>query len=335
MSDDTPQDYYNNTLLLEADIEEEIVALQQQVERKHSTRSSVLALPSSIARECMVPLSKVAFTPGRLVHTNEFSVLVEEGSGSGSGSGGVREWMSHTETAAFLEKDIARVEGDVAQLQEYLRVRRGQSSSSSSTVSGSSSNTVSGSSSSSGDASGTVTREKKVEVEKKKKSSVAWSDREAPPASKEEVDSAEEYVPFAEEIPPSISSVVDQDSDDDDDEWATGPGAGSSGGSNEGFEIREFCDDEGNVLDGQIVDLSKELSNLKTEQEEAKKKHSGSAPEGIDNMINELDQKLNVPTTAVDLDVSCSRIVSMIWKYYVSHCIVFICLFLSSKMPSL
>ena len=241
--------------------------------------------------------------------------------------------MSHTETAAFLEKDIARVEGDVAQLQEYLRVRRGQSSSSSSSVS--SSSTVSGSSSSSGDASGTVMREKKVEVEKKKKSSVAWTDREAPPASKEEVDSAEEYVPFAEEIPPSISSVVDQDSDDDDDEWATGPGAGSSGSSNEGFEIREFCDDVGNVLDGQIVDLSKELSNLKTEQEDAKKKNSGSAPEGIDNMINELDQKLNVPTTAVELDVSCSRIVSMIWKYYVSHCIVFICLFLSSKMPSL
>lgn len=68
---ETTQHYYKNSLLLEADIEEEMQSLQEEIDRKEKTIQDIMNLPKKIAYDCMVPLSKVAFTPGRMVHTNE------------------------------------------------------------------------------------------------------------------------------------------------------------------------------------------------------------------------------------------------------------------------
>lgn len=104
MTDDekTAQHYYKNSLLLEADIEEEMQSLTEEIERKRKTMADILDLPKKISHECMVPLSKVAFTPGRMVHTNEFSVQVDSKTGA-------REWMSHVEAADYLRSETERM----------------------------------------------------------------------------------------------------------------------------------------------------------------------------------------------------------------------------------
>ena len=45
----------------------------------HSLDKLLETLPDNRVRECMVPISKVAFCPGRLIHTNEITALLGDG----------------------------------------------------------------------------------------------------------------------------------------------------------------------------------------------------------------------------------------------------------------
>ena len=45
----------------------------------HSLDKLLETLPDDRVRECMVPISKVAFCPGRLIHTNEITALLGDG----------------------------------------------------------------------------------------------------------------------------------------------------------------------------------------------------------------------------------------------------------------
>lgn len=82
-------------------------ALVRELEELKSTRDKVLELPRKIRRPVMVPLSKVAFLAGDLVHTNEFCI----------GKAGIDDpdaWMSHVDAAAELQ---ARIDAIDAQLR--------------------------------------------------------------------------------------------------------------------------------------------------------------------------------------------------------------------------
>jgi prefoldin subunit 5 len=290
---DVTASYYKNSLLLETDIIEEIQTLTEEIERKEKTIEDVLNLPNKLSYDCLVPLSKVAFSPGRLIHTNEFSVQV-------GGESGVRQWMSHVDAADFLRGEITRLRGDITELQNYSIERHRQ-----------------------GQGQGQV-----QDAEIKTGERINLSETVAKPRSpldssattvagkekkKEEVG---EYSPFAEELGCG-SSGCDNESDEEDEEddeegWRTS----TEGVSGEGFEIREYCDQDGNVLDGQVVDLSAELTQLQTEQQQGKTKQQPSAGEGgasgggdsdSDNLFKDINDKLNVPSSSsgpAELDVS-------------------------------
>ena len=62
--------------------------IESDIDRKHWNKvksqyeqlDKILeSLPDKRVHKCMVPLSKVAFCPGRLVHTNEITVLLGDG----------------------------------------------------------------------------------------------------------------------------------------------------------------------------------------------------------------------------------------------------------------
>jgi hypothetical protein len=56
----------------------------------------VLHLPEEVSRPCLVPLTKVGFTHGRLIHTNEFHISNEQDEITGV--------LSHTQAAAYLRE---------------------------------------------------------------------------------------------------------------------------------------------------------------------------------------------------------------------------------------
>lgn len=51
-----------------------------------------------------VPLSKVGFMPGKIIHTNEFCVCMQNGK---------KDWMSYVEAANHVRKEIDRLESDM------------------------------------------------------------------------------------------------------------------------------------------------------------------------------------------------------------------------------
>ena len=61
----------------------------------------ILVLPDKISHEILVPLSSVAFTSGKLIHTNEF--LVPDNNKQDNEIGGV--WMSHKEAASWIRRN--------------------------------------------------------------------------------------------------------------------------------------------------------------------------------------------------------------------------------------
>lgn len=233
---------YKSALLLEADLEEEIDSLSLSMTKKKEMMEKLLRLPEKISYDCLVPLSKVAFTPGRLIHTNEFNLEVESGE---------RQWMSHVEAANEMEKKMTKIREETSVLKSLLHQSRGR----------------------------------KVQE--------SGEDTENSPKS-------DEYVPLEEEVNQLLSTRHEEESDDSDSDIIN-----DNFSEGKGFEIREYCDRNGNVLDSQIVDLSKELLNCNNPKGG---KHSNSERPGEDNYENTEDicaaveEKLNIPSSPTDVD---------------------------------
>ena len=96
---------------------DELHALHDSRGQLEETIAKVRSFPEEVTRPCLVPLSRVAFLPGRFVHTNEFVVDVpelEEGDEDTTTGGGTVDlkdltWTSHSQTAAVLQKRLDRV----------------------------------------------------------------------------------------------------------------------------------------------------------------------------------------------------------------------------------
>lgn len=104
---------------------EEIDHLQVERVQLQSTIQRVLDFPKKIEYECMVPVSKVGFMPGKIVHTNEFllipdsqSSLIKEHTTKASTSPldimATGKWHSYTETAEVLMNRVADIDREIA-----------------------------------------------------------------------------------------------------------------------------------------------------------------------------------------------------------------------------
>lgn len=49
-------------------------AMEERLQNLEALRQRILEMPSKVSYEQMIPLSKVAFCPGKLIHTNEFKI---------------------------------------------------------------------------------------------------------------------------------------------------------------------------------------------------------------------------------------------------------------------
>lgn len=93
---------------------EEIERLQVERVQLQSTIQRVLDFPKRIDYECMVPVSKMGFMPGKIIHTNEFLLTPDSHTTKASScpadvtSGG--KWHSYTETAEVLMNRVADID---------------------------------------------------------------------------------------------------------------------------------------------------------------------------------------------------------------------------------
>ena len=268
----TDQYYKNNFFLLEADIKEEIQSLTEEIERKKKTRKDILDLPKKISYDCMVPLSKVAFSPGRLVHTNEFNVEVDAKTGA-------RQWMSHVEAAEFLQNEVDRINGNINELRKYLESQRAGKSDNNSLV------------------------KERTSVKKQSVSSTGHHKS----SKLEENANKDEYIPYADELTQYPNDGPSDDESLDGDEIVA---------NREGFEIREYCDVDGNVLDSQVVDLSAELSQVQKQHREAKENTEAGGPpkQDVEKLMQDVNDKLKLPDTSepVELNVRNSEVIPII-----------------------
>ncbi|KAG6548742.1 hypothetical protein Mapa_009752 [Marchantia paleacea] len=103
-------------------VREEVYKQQDYLKELQSYRDEnkvlsglVMQLPDSISHHVMVPFGKAAFFPGRLIHTNEFLVLLGEGYyGERSSKQTVNILERRNE---FLQRKISSVESQIADLE--------------------------------------------------------------------------------------------------------------------------------------------------------------------------------------------------------------------------
>ena len=108
--------------------DEEIEHLQAERLQLHATIRTVLDFPKKLEYECMVPISKIGFMPGKIVHTNEF-FLTTDSQGSyikacsskastdsfDTQSGG--KWHSYSEAAEVLMNRVADIDRKLGTLK--------------------------------------------------------------------------------------------------------------------------------------------------------------------------------------------------------------------------
>jgi prefoldin subunit 5 len=107
---------------------EEITRLQVERAKISETIATVLDFPKKLSYDCMLPLSKMAFMPAKMVHTNEFLVLPEkQGTAvkdykidkelSLAEIRQVGKWHSYSESAELLMDRIASIDKRIEELK--------------------------------------------------------------------------------------------------------------------------------------------------------------------------------------------------------------------------
>lgn len=92
---------------------EELEDLQSRHDAIQATVEKVLTFPSKVSYDGLVPISKIAFCPGKVIHTNEFKVL---GEGQSEADLSKIEFTSYTETADILKLRLAEVNDQIKAL---------------------------------------------------------------------------------------------------------------------------------------------------------------------------------------------------------------------------
>jgi hypothetical protein len=202
---------------------EEIERLQVERVQLQSTIQRVLDFPKRIEYKCMVPISKVGFMPGKIIHTNEFllvpdseSSIIKDVSTYPLNDKSSAKWHSYTETAEVLMNRVADIDRDIG----ASKITRSKKQMMFPSVS----------------SSDRVSKEPKVVNEKKSPSS-------SPVTAKEQIDLS------------SGTHIENEDNDVDED-------YSQHNGIEGVFEIREFIDSDGKEIKNEIVNLQEEMDEM-------------------------------------------------------------------------
>ena len=173
-------------------------------------------------------MSKVAFSPGRILHTNEFQVQDERS--------GERKWMSHVETADHLRAKLHTLRTQRSHLMQQLSAA----------------------------------------------DSVPPQLTASLPLENDIDDESYDDVEVEEEI---TSNAVANNTEESEDIMGSDP-----------FEIREFCDDEGNEVRSEVVSLAKAFDSATQKVPRDNEK--------LNKIYEDIAAKLNVNSPApVEVDV--------------------------------
>lgn len=91
--------------------------LNTQRQELQETITKVLSFPQEVTRPCLVPISKVAFFPGRYIHTNEF--VLDLPSEAGEVEMDKVQWKSHTQTAAVLQQRVEEITSRIRNIENF------------------------------------------------------------------------------------------------------------------------------------------------------------------------------------------------------------------------
>lgn len=84
-----------------------LMALESRLRNLEELRLRVLEMPCKVSYEQMIPLSKVAFCPGKLIHTNEFKVPDDDDSSPNLDR---LPFISHVEAADKLQERAKKLD---------------------------------------------------------------------------------------------------------------------------------------------------------------------------------------------------------------------------------
>ena len=100
---------------------EDLIAKETSLQ---ATIEKVLHFPEKVSYDVMVPLSKVAFYPARLIHTNEFQVLKPGVQPHTAADFTEMDFLSHVDAAEELRVRLRKVQEEVKELQEKLGLNK-------------------------------------------------------------------------------------------------------------------------------------------------------------------------------------------------------------------
>lgn len=87
-----------------------LMALESRLRNLEELRLRVLEMPCKVSYEQMIPLSKVAFCPGKLIHTNEFKVPDDADSSPNLDR---LPFISHIDAAEKLQERLKKLEKQI------------------------------------------------------------------------------------------------------------------------------------------------------------------------------------------------------------------------------
>ena len=220
-----------------AGMSEPLFELQSKSDGLKETARTILDFPKRLEYDCMVPMSKIAFMPGRIIHTNEFMLLkdvrtknsrpsVAEQRSSPSSSEKNGQWYSYSDAAEILKNRAAALDRQIL----CSKVSDGNCS------------------------SATLDDVFKAHDAVKKVTSMPSSSTTLSSLTVNKYD--DEDHSYANRKSGNNDSGDESDADIGSD---TVDGAESVGGI---FEIREFIDSEGNEVKNEVVNLQQEMAEM-------------------------------------------------------------------------
>jgi hypothetical protein len=240
-----------------ASSKEEITRLQVERSKISETIATVLDFPKKLSYDCMLPLSKVAFMPAKMVHTNEFLVLPDKQGTAAKEKKIDKElslaeirqigkWHSYSESAELLMDRIASIDKRIEELKMPSNSRIAKKS-----------------------AEQKVTQSKPAQVIQSK---VAQS---APKIAVNQTDAKKD-----------LNSHKNREDSVEDSEEADE--VRSSTGIEGIFEIREFIDNDGNETKHEIVNLHEEMEQIEKKLGSLAEKSGSSVPSSSSKKVDDI-----------------------------------------------
>jgi hypothetical protein len=228
---------------------EEITRLQVERAKISETIATVLDFPKKLSYDCMLPLSKMAFMPAKMVHTNEFLVLPEKQGTAVKDNKIDKElslaeirqigkWHSYSESAELLMDRIASIDRRIEELKISTNSRIGNK-----------------------------TAEQKVTPMKPAQS--------APKIAVNQTDTKKDLNSQKNRV----HSVEDSEETDE---------VQSSTGMEGIFEIREFIDNDGNETKHEIVNLHEEMEQIEKKLGSLAEKSGSSVPSSSSKKVDDI-----------------------------------------------